>query len=142
MAGPLLEWVDCWHLGAAANPRALPVAELRAALEALGTERGLTLNLKEYGGIEEAIAGAGARALTGDCILAFGSFTTVEAVLPSFRARGQGQIALLSSLAAYFGLPVTPCYCASKAAIKAYGEALRGWLSSFGRRGVGMYDQQ
>ena len=81
VAGPLLEWVDCWHLGAAACPRALPVAELIAALKALGTERGLTLNLKEYGGIEAAIAGAGASALTGDCILAFGSFTTVEAVL-------------------------------------------------------------
>lgn len=62
------------------------------------------------------------------------AMATVEAVLPSFRARGQGQIALLSSLAAYFGLPVTPCYCASKAAIKAYGEALRGWLAPEGIR--------
>ena len=59
---------------------------------------------------------------------------TVDAVLPLLRARGQGQIALISSLAAYFGLPVTPSYCASKAAIKAYGEALRGWLSPEGIR--------
>ena len=81
MAGPLLDWVDCWHLGAAANPRALPVAALSGALATLGRERGRALNLKEYGGIEEAVAGAGASALTGDCILAFGSFTTVEAVL-------------------------------------------------------------
>ena len=36
---------------------------------------------------------------------------------------------LISSLAGYFGLPVTPSYCASKAAVKAYGEALRGWLA-------------
>lgn len=81
VAGPLLEWVDCWHLGAAASPRALPVAELSGALKTLGTERGRALNLREYCGIEEAIAVAGASALTGDCILAFGSFTTVEAVL-------------------------------------------------------------
>jgi NADP-dependent 3-hydroxy acid dehydrogenase YdfG len=40
---------------------------------------------------------------------------TVDAVLPAMRARGQGQIALISSLAAYYGLPVTPSYCASKA---------------------------
>lgn len=60
------------------------------------------------------------------------AMATVEAVLPSFRARGQGQIALFSSLAAYFGLPVTPSYCASKSAIKAYGEALRGWLAPEG----------
>jgi short-subunit dehydrogenase len=41
------------------------------------------------------------------------------------RRRGSGQIALVSSLAAYYGLPQTPTYCASKAALRAYGEALR-----------------
>lgn len=56
----------------------------------------------------------------------------VHAVLPAMRARGSGQIALLSSLAAYFGLPITPAYCASKAGLKAYGEALRGWLAPEG----------
>lgn len=58
----------------------------------------------------------------------------VDGVLPALRARGCGQIALVSSLAAYFGLPVTPSYCASKAALKTYGEALRGWLGSEGIR--------
>lgn len=58
----------------------------------------------------------------------------VDAVLPSMRARGEGQLALVSSLAAWFGLPVTPSYCASKAAVKAYGEALRGWLAPEGVR--------
>ena len=53
-------------------------------------------------------------------------------LLPSMRARGHGQIALVSSLAAYYGLPVTPSYCASKAGIKAYGEAMRGWLAGEG----------
>lgn len=56
----------------------------------------------------------------------------VHGVLPGMRRRGHGQIALVSSLAAYFGLPVTPSYCASKAAVKAYGEALRGWLAPEG----------
>jgi hypothetical protein len=50
------------------------------------------------------------------------------------RARRSGQLALISSLAAYYGLPVTPSYCASKAALKAYGEAIRGWLASEGVR--------
>jgi len=58
----------------------------------------------------------------------------VDAVLPAMRSRGGGQIALMSSLAGYYGLPVTPSYCASKAAIKAYGEALRGWLAPQGIR--------
>ncbi|SEQ95143.1 Short-chain dehydrogenase [Amphritea atlantica] len=48
------------------------------------------------------------------------------------RQRGTGKIALMSSLAAYHGLPVTPSYCASKAAVKAYGEALRGGLAPLG----------
>lgn len=55
-----------------------------------------------------------------------------QVVLPAMRQRGNGQIAFLSSLAGYFGLPVTPAYSASKAGIKAYGEALRGWLASEG----------
>lgn len=58
----------------------------------------------------------------------------VHAFLPAMRRRGGGQIALLSSLAGYFGLPVTPAYCASKAGLKAYGEALRGWLAAEGIR--------
>jgi short-subunit dehydrogenase len=62
------------------------------------------------------------------------AMATVHAVLPSLRSRGEGQIALMSSLAAYFGLPVTPSYSASKAALKAYGEALRGWLAPEGIR--------
>lgn len=58
----------------------------------------------------------------------------VSAVLPAMRQRGNGQIALVSSLAAYYGLPMTPSYSASKAAIKAYGEGLRGWLAPEGIR--------
>ncbi len=53
-------------------------------------------------------------------------------IAQQMRARKQGQIALISSLAAFYGLPVTPSYSASKAAIKAYGEALRGWLAPAG----------
>lgn len=51
---------------------------------------------------------------------------------PAMRARGSGQLVFISSLAAWYGLPVTPSYCASKAGLKAYGEALRGWLAPYG----------
>ena len=50
----------------------------------------------------------------------------------AMQKRGKGQIALMSSLAGFFGLPQTPAYCASKAAVKAYGESLRGWLTPQG----------
>jgi NAD(P)-dependent dehydrogenase (short-subunit alcohol dehydrogenase family) len=62
------------------------------------------------------------------------SMRIAQAVLPAMRARGRGQIAFMSSLAGYFGLPVTPAYSASKAGLKAYGEALRGWLAPEGIR--------
>ena len=61
-----------------------------------------------------------------------GTIATVAGVLPEMRRRGGGQIAIVSSLAAYCGLPVTPTYCASKAALKIYGEAMRGWLAPQG----------
>jgi short-subunit dehydrogenase len=61
-----------------------------------------------------------------------GALATIASVLPEMRRRGAGQIALVSSLEAYIGMPVTPVYSASKAALKAYGEALRGWLAPQG----------
>lgn len=54
---------------------------------------------------------------------------------PPMARRGSGQLVLISSLAAWHGLPLTPTYSASKAGIKAYGEGLRGWLAD---RGVGV----
>lgn len=48
------------------------------------------------------------------------------------RRRGTGQIALMSSQAAWRGLPVTPSYSASKAALKVYGESLRDGLARHG----------
>src|SRR3546814_10388459 len=48
------------------------------------------------------------------------------------RGRGEGQIALVSSLAAWRGLPDTPSYSASKAAVKVYGEGMRDLLAQEG----------
>ena len=50
------------------------------------------------------------------------------------RARGGGQIALMSSLAGYRGMPSAPAYSASKAWVKNWGEALRGSLHGDGIR--------
>jgi short-subunit dehydrogenase len=61
-----------------------------------------------------------------------GAIASIAGVLPGMRRRGRGQIAIISSLEAYFGLPLTPTYCASKSALKAYGESLRGWLAPQG----------
>jgi short-subunit dehydrogenase len=42
------------------------------------------------------------------------------------RPRLRGQIAIMSSIAGFHGLPSSPAYSTSKATVKAYGEALRG----------------
>lgn len=57
-----------------------------------------------------------------------GACATLHAAIPQMQHRGRGQVAIMSSLAALRGLPYSPAYCASKAALKAYGEALRGLL--------------
>ena len=77
VVGHLLEWVDLWHLGAAEDPRAMPTGDLGAALRAVD----VGVDLRTYGAIREAIAGARKAAEVGDCILVFGSFSTVEAAM-------------------------------------------------------------
>jgi short-subunit dehydrogenase len=61
-----------------------------------------------------------------------GVFNTVMPALPFLRARGRGQIGIMSSLAGFRGMPGAPAYCASKAAVRVWGEALRGELAPFG----------
>jgi len=53
-------------------------------------------------------------------------------VIPRMIARGRGQIAIISSLAGYRGFPGAPAYSGSKAAVKAWGEALRADLAPKG----------
>lgn len=48
-----------------------------------------------------------------------------QAVLPIMRKQGGGKIVQISSIASEFGLPYRGLYCASKAAVERYTEALR-----------------
>jgi short-subunit dehydrogenase len=61
-----------------------------------------------------------------------GVMNTVLPALGGLRARRRGQIAIISSLAGFRGIPGAPAYCASKAAVKVWGEALRGHLAPEG----------
>ncbi len=61
-----------------------------------------------------------------------GACYTVDAIVPAMRRRRRGQIALVSSLAGVRGLSHMPGYSASKAALIAYAEAIRGWLRDDG----------
>ncbi len=61
-----------------------------------------------------------------------GAVHTIAPLVPRLCGRGRGRIVAIASVAAYRGLPYSPGYCASKAGLRAYGEALRPRLSPYG----------
>ncbi|HEY7247599.1 MAG TPA: SDR family NAD(P)-dependent oxidoreductase [Xanthobacteraceae bacterium] len=91
-------------------------------------------------GIGGAAVLAGKAAETGDLarriisVNTLGVINTVAPLLPRLVGRGAGQIAIVSSLLAFFGVPACPAYSASKAATWIYGDALRRLLAPHGVR--------
>lgn len=63
----------------------------------------------------------------------YGVNNTIYPALQVMRKRGKGQVAIVASVAGYYGFPGAPAYCASKAAVKVMGEGLR---PSLAREGV------
>ncbi len=61
-----------------------------------------------------------------------GVLNTVEPLMPRLMARKRGQIAVVSSLAGFIGLPYSASYNASKAAVRVWGESIRYVLKKHG----------
>lgn len=61
-----------------------------------------------------------------------GVLNIIHPAIERMKVNASGQIAVISSLAGFRGLPSSPAYSASKAAVRVYGEALRGNLAQFG----------
>ncbi len=61
-----------------------------------------------------------------------GAMNAVQPLLPAMIARGAGRVVLVCSVAAFRGLPDSPAYCAAKAGLWAWGEALRAFLAPHG----------
>jgi len=61
-----------------------------------------------------------------------GVLNLIQPVIDVMKKQRYGQIAIMSSLAGFKGLPSSPAYSASKACVRVYGEALRGNLAEFG----------
>ena len=55
-----------------------------------------------------------------------------RAIQDRIRERGRGQFAIVSSLAAFRGFSGSAAYCASKAAVRIWGEAMRNELAPQG----------
>jgi len=100
--------------------------------------RGVAESLRtEFGRIDLLIANAGI-GLSEDAaemqpaqfarvfnVNVIGAANSMVAVVQEMVAQGSGQIAVISSLAAYRGLPKSAAYCASKAALSAFFESVR-----------------
>ena len=129
----------CRERGAQVVERCLDVADpvaLGGWVEEIDRAAPLELvvaNAGVQGGLWRAGAGETLDELNRVMAVNFGGVcNTVYAVLPSMRRRRSGQIAIVTSLAALRGIPFSPGYCASKAALNAYGEALAAWLAPEG----------
>ena len=61
-----------------------------------------------------------------------GAVHTIAPLVPRLCARRRGRIVAVASVAAFRGLPYSPGYCASKAGLRAYAEALRPQLVAYG----------
>ena len=108
-----------------AMARWIGAVDERAPLDLVIANAGVSRGLKSAGEIHDHVREIFA-------VNVEGVFNTLHPAIPRMRARGQGQLAIMSSFAGFRGLPGAAAYCASKAAVKVYGEGLRGWLQPKG----------
>jgi short-subunit dehydrogenase len=59
----------------------------------------------------------------------YGALNTALPIIERMRSRRRGHVALISSIAALRGMAISPAYCASKAALKAWGDSVRPVLA-------------
>ncbi len=127
----------CRGFGAEVDATVVDVTERDATarwIEGIDAEHPLDLVIANAG-ISSGTGGRGENETQARDIFAVnlaGVLNTVWPAITPMRERGFGQIAIVSSMAAFRGLPGAPAYSASKAAVKTYGEALRGWLAADG----------
>lgn len=83
----------------------------------------------EFGSVEETTAEDARRQLEVNVV---GAIELIQAVLPAMRDAGRGRIVNVSSLAGEFAAPLGGWYHASKFALEALSDSLRGEVARFG----------
>jgi len=128
----------CRDRGATTHPECIDVADMAAMTAWIGrTAAAGAINLViANAGISGGTSGIGHEDAqqTRDifAVNLAGVLNTVLPALDAMQRQGFGQIALVSSVAGFRGLPHAPAYSASKAAVLAYGDGLRGELRGSG----------
>jgi short-subunit dehydrogenase len=134
----------CRNKGAMIDARVIDVtdaAAMAAWIAEIEAEHPLDLVVANAG-VSAGTGAGGERAAQVRHVLAINIDGVMNTVLPAIEAMlardpskpgakpttKRGQIAIMSSLASFQGLPGAPAYCASKAAVRTYGEAMRGEL--------------
>jgi short-subunit dehydrogenase len=102
-------------------------AQNRQPLDLLIANAGVTTGLSPGQILEDPVAVRGTFAIN-----VLGVFNTVEPAILPMCERGRGHIAVVGSMAGVRGLPYSPAYCATKAAVHLYADSLRGALAPHG----------
>ncbi len=125
---------NCAAKGAQVDCRALDVTNTQAMQD-------YVLYADEQTPLDLVIANAGISAGTGGqgegiaqtlAIFATnvtGVQNTVLPILPRMAQRGCGHVLIISSLASFISAPNQPAYCASKAAVRVWGEAMAAFYA-------------
>jgi len=129
----------CRARGAAAEGRVIDVTDADAmAAWIVGIEAKTPLDLViANAGVAHSTSGVegdDARTRRLFAVNVDGVVNTVLPVIPAMTGRGRGRIVIIASIAGFRGLPYSAAYSAGKAAVKVWGEGLRGDLWDTGVR--------
>ncbi|ARN73226.1 SDR family NAD(P)-dependent oxidoreductase [Oceanicoccus sagamiensis] len=128
---------QCRDKGAEVFPQTLDICDQAAAATFIS-------NADTQHPLDLIVANAGASASTGADVETAehmrenfsvnidGVLNTVLPVIEPMKSRGYGQIAVVSSVMGFRGFPNGASYSGSKAAMRVWGEGLRGSLSKYG----------
>jgi short-subunit dehydrogenase len=127
----------CRHKGATVIEKVLDVCDVEQ------TEQ-FILEADQQTPLDLVIANAGVSASTGAdeetaahmrenfAVNVDGVLNTVLPIIEPMKLRGKGQIGVVSSVMGFRGLPNGASYSGSKAAVRVWGEGLRGSISQYG----------
>lgn len=113
---------------------AVDIAKLVARLEADGVGPDVLINNAGFGAIAPVLEIAPERLRAQFEVNVFAIVALCQALAPRMIARGQGSIVNIGSISGLVTTPFAGAYCASKAAVHAFSDALRMELQPFGIR--------
>jgi short-subunit dehydrogenase len=130
----------CRNKGATLDARVIDVTDAQAMaawIAEIEAKRPLDLVIANAG-VSAGTGGGRERPEQARKVMAINVDGVMNTVLPAIEAmltreptrvdNKRGQIAIMSSLASFRGFPGAPTYCASKATVRTFGEAMRGEL--------------